>query len=126
MRAVDVTTTHMTEDGLQDLGERIRECNLLTQVVHTIACSYALLADFWGKRKQSKLLVKYILLVDQIQLDGSEISHIVPHSQLFKTQTEPHHHHYYSCYRFSLLQGRNANGDRTTLSKLTEATSHQE
>lgn len=67
----------MPEDGLQDLGERIRECKLLTHVVHTVACSYTLLADFWEKRKRSKLLVKYILLVDQIQLDGSEISHIM-------------------------------------------------
>lgn len=77
MRAVDITTVHMTEDGLQDLGERIRECKLLTQVVRTIACPYTLLADFWEERKWSKLPVRYILLVDQIQLDGSEISHIV-------------------------------------------------
>jgi len=77
VRAVDIATTHMAEDGLQDLGERIREGKLLTQVVRTVACSYTLPANSGEKRKQSKLPVKYVLLVDQILLDVSGISHVM-------------------------------------------------
>lgn len=56
----------------------MRKHKLLTQVVHSTAYSYTLVADFGGKkRKWTKLQIKYILLVDQIQLDGSEISHII-------------------------------------------------
>lgn len=55
----------------------MRKDKLLTQVVHSIAYSYTLVDFGEKKRKWTKLQIKYILLVDQIQLDGSENSHII-------------------------------------------------
>lgn len=41
----------MTEDRLHDLGENTRKHKLLTQVVHSIAYSYRVVADFGGKKE---------------------------------------------------------------------------